>query len=200
MPVPVTCSSLSDSGPCPAGRGEKTQARMKRMLVIGYGNPYRRDDGVALTVVNELRLLLDKPPLEEGMDGLEELACPTDRRGECDTLFLQQLTPELAELVAQYEEVIFVDAHVGEYADLLLEVVLNPTARQSIVSHHLHPEALLALTKALWGRAPQARLLSVRGSDFDFGTELSPRTQEGSQRATARIYEELASWMQVRPR
>lgn len=126
------------------------------------------------------------------MGGLEELCSSTDGQGECDTLFLQQLTPELADLIVQYEEIIFVDAHVGKCADLLLETALNPIHRQSMISHQLHPETLLALTKVIWGRAPQARLLSVRGSDFDFGTELSSQTQEGSQQATARICERLA--------
>jgi len=160
---------------------------MKRMLVIGYGNPYRRDDGVALVVVNRLRTCQGRPPLEEGMDGLEEL------EEELDAIFLQQLTPELAEIIVQYEEVIFVDAHMGEYPELLREVTLEPAARPAIVSHHLHPEALLALAEALWGRAPQARLLSIRGYDFDFGTELSSQTQEGSERVVARIWKAISN-------
>jgi len=160
---------------------------MKRVLVIGYGNPYRRDDGVALVVVNRLRTLQRRPLLKEGMDGLEELG------EELDTILLQQLTPELAEIIVQYEEVIFVDAHMGECRELLREVALKPTARPAIVSHHLHPEALLALAEALWGRAPQARLLSIRGYDFDFGTELSPQTQEGSKRVVARICKAISN-------
>jgi len=155
---------------------------MRRTLVIGYGNPYRRDDGVALAVVNGLRALQGRPPLEQGMDGLEDLG------EELDTIFLQQLTPELAETIVQYEEAIFVDAHMQEHPEFLREETLEPTAHPTIVSHHLHPEALLALAKTLWGRAPQARLLSILGCSFDFGTELSPQTQRGSQQAVARIW------------
>jgi len=156
---------------------------MGRVLVIGYGNPYRRDDGVALAVVNGLRELQGQSPLAEGMDGLEDMG------GELDTLFLQQLAPELAEMVAQYDEVIFVDAHTGQYPELLREVALRPVSHSTIVSHHLHPESLLALAKALWGSVPQARLLSVRGYDFDFGTELSPQTLHGSEQIVARIWD-----------
>lgn len=151
--------------------------------MIGYGNPYRRDDSVALAVVNGLRARQGRLPLEEGMDGLEELG------GGLDTLFLQQLTPELAEIVVQYEEVIFVDAHMGECHGFLREVALRPAAQPAITSHHLHPEALLALAQALWGKVPRTRLLSIRGYDFDFGTELSPQTREGSERAVMRIWE-----------
>jgi hydrogenase maturation protease len=159
---------------------------MRRTLIIGYGNPSRRDDGVALAIVNGLRGLQGRPLLDEDMDGLEELGA------EIDTIFLQQLTPELAEIIARYDEVIFVDAHLGQYPELLREVALEPTAyAPTLVSHHLRPEALLALTQALWGQAPRARLLSVRGYDFDFGTELSPMTEEGSKRAIARIWQAL---------
>jgi len=155
---------------------------MRRVLVIGYGNPYRRDDGVALAVVNGLRALQGRPPLEEGMDGLDDL-------GEgLDTLVLQQLTPELAEILVQYGEVIFVDAHMAEHRDLLREEALRPIAHPTIVSHHFHPETLLALARDLWGRVPRARLLSIRGHNFDFGTELSAETQRGSEQAVVRIW------------
>jgi len=158
---------------------------MNSMLVIGYGNPYRRDDGVGLAVVNGLRALQGWLLLEEGMDGLEEL------EGELDTLFVQQLTPELAEIVSRYEEVIFVDAHMGQCPELLREVSLEPAARLPAVSHHLHPQALLALAQTLFGKAPRGRLLSIRGHDFDFGTELSLETREGVKGAVERIWE---SW------
>jgi len=65
-----------------------------RVLVIGYGNPSRRDDGVGLAVVNHLRERLGKAPLIEGEDGFNELG------GDADTLFLQQLNPELSETLA----------------------------------------------------------------------------------------------------
>jgi Ni,Fe-hydrogenase maturation factor len=47
------------------------------------------------------------------------------------------------------------------------------------VSHHFKPGTLLALARELYGRAPSAELLSVRGFSFDFTTALSPETTEG---------------------
>jgi Ni,Fe-hydrogenase maturation factor len=117
------------------------------------------------------------------LDGLDELG------HDVDTVFLQQLTPELAEIVTAYQEVIFVDAHVLQYAELLREVMLDAVERRStLVSHHLHPGALLALTESLWGHTPRARLISVRGYDFDFGTQLSDKTSEGAELAIVRIW------------
>ena len=80
-----------------------------RALIIGYGNPSRRDDGVGLAVINGLRRRLGKAPFDEGDDGYNELGGPVD------TLFLQQLMPELAETLAGYDRVWFVDAHLGIY-------------------------------------------------------------------------------------
>jgi hydrogenase maturation protease len=144
-----------------------------RTLIIGYGNPSRRDDGVGLAVVNGLRQWLGKAPLEEGDDGYNELD------GEIDTLFLQQLMPELAETLAQYDRVWFVDAHLGVYPELVRRSAVLASLDPAMVSHHLKPQALLVLAGQLYGHMPEAELISIRGFDFDFGDELSARTLEG---------------------
>jgi hydrogenase maturation protease len=153
-----------------------------RTLVIGYGNPSRRDDGVGLTVVNGLRERLARPPLLEGEDGYDQLGSPVD------TLFLQQLMPELAETLAGYDRVWFVDAHVGVIPDLVRRVALNPGFDPASVSHHLKPESLLALAAQLYGRAPRGELFSVRGYDFDFGEGLSPETAAGARQVVVELW------------
>jgi hydrogenase maturation protease len=144
-----------------------------RSLIIGYGNPSRRDDGVGLAVVNGLRARLGKAPLEEGDDGYNELG------GAVDTLFLQQLMPELAETLAGYDRVWFVDAHLGVFPELVRRTALAAQFGLASVSHHLGPETLLALTQRIYGQAPVGELISIRGFDFDFGDELSVETAEG---------------------
>lgn len=164
-----------------------TSAPLLRTLVIGYGNPSRRDDGVGLAVVNGLRQRLGLPPLAEGDDGFADLG------RSLDTLALQQLTPELAETVAVYDRLILVDAHVGTYPELIQRVPLRPQAEPSLVSHHLKPNHLLALTVQLFGRAPMAELISIRGFDFDFGSELSPATAAGVQQVVAEIWSKIVT-------
>jgi hydrogenase maturation protease len=144
-----------------------------RVLVIGYGNPSRQDDGVGLAVVNGLRVRARQAPLDEGDDGFNDLG------RELDTLFLQQLSPELAETLIDYEHVVLVDAHFGVYPELVHRTELDPHAEAAIVSHHFKPGTLLALARQLYGRAPTAELISVRGYAFDFTPELSPETARG---------------------
>jgi hydrogenase maturation protease len=144
-----------------------------RTLVIGFGNPSRQDDGVGLAVVNGLRARAARRLLEEGEDGFDELG------GALDTLFLQQLSPELAETLIDYDHVVLVDAHFGIYPELVHRAQLDPHVEAAIVSHHFKPGTLLALARQLYGRAPSAELISVRGFAFDFTSELSPETAVG---------------------
>jgi hydrogenase maturation protease len=143
---------------------------VKKTLVIGFGNVYRRDDGVGFVVVNALREKLGRPLLDVEDDGYDDLG------HEVDTLLLHQLVPDLAETVAAYDLVIFVDAHVGTIPDPIREEELAACYRPAIVTHQLHPCTLLALAQELYGGQPRGVLLSIQGHDFDFGEELSAQT------------------------
>ena len=154
---------------------------MKRVLVAGFGNIYRRDDGAAGAVVNALRRRLGRPALSPDEDGFDDLG------NEIDTIILHQLVPELAADVAGYSIVVFVDAHVGSIPENLREENLDPCYRPATVSHQLHPCTVLALASELHGRAPQGILLSLRGSDFDFGEGLSSETAALVPEAVERI-------------
>ncbi|HIC93914.1 MAG TPA: hydrogenase maturation protease [Anaerolineae bacterium] len=141
---------------------------VSRVLVIGYGNPSRRDDGVGHYVVKALRR----------------------RSGEVvDVLSFHQLVPELAERVADYDLVIFVDAHTNAYGEGLEIRPLRPDQGPSALSHHVRPEMVLAMAKALYGGEPRAFVFSIRGYDFGFGTELSEGTRKHADMAIERILE-----------
>lgn len=157
---------------------------VQRTLVIGYGNPSRNDDGVGLAVVNRLRERRGRPPLDEFGDGFEDLGT------DLDTLFLQQLTPELAETVAAYDRLVLVDAHVGTVPELVRRAELVPATAPAMVSHILKPEHLLSLARATAGRVPLTTLYSVRGFDFNFGERLSPLTAEGVEQVAQQIWTE----------
>lgn len=152
-----------------------------RTLMIGYGNPSRRDDGVALHVLNALRTRWGRAPLAPWSDGWDDL------QGTRDSLFLQQLTPELAETLAEYDVVVFVDAALPEAGEPVRLSPVEPALRMAAVSHHMEPGALLALTRQLYGRAPAGWLVSVRGHDMDFGDQLSPETAAALPDAVARV-------------
>ncbi|MBC7224931.1 MAG: hydrogenase maturation protease [Anaerolineae bacterium] len=152
-----------------------------RTLIVGFGNLYRRDDGVALAVVNALRERLGRPPLGEEDDGFDDLGHPVD------TVLLHQLVPDLAEVVAGYDLVVFVDAHVESVGEPLHEEELMASPKEALVPHQMHPCTVLALAHSLHGARTRGVLLSLRGHDFDFGVGLSPETAALVPRAVARL-------------
>jgi hydrogenase maturation protease len=154
---------------------------LSRSLIIGFGNVYRRDDGVGYATLNAVRERLGRAPLGLDDDGFDDLG------HEVDTILLHQLVPEMAEYVAPYDVVVFVDAHVGHVPQRVYEEELDVCYRPATVSHTLHPCSVLALCEELHGHAPRGILLSIRGYDFEFGEGLSDETAALLPQATNRI-------------
>jgi hydrogenase maturation protease len=135
------------------------------ILVIGYGNELRRDDGVGPRVARAVAAW-DLP-------GVLALA-------------RHQLTPELAEAVAGADAVFFVDAA----ADLEPGVRVRPVCSggsRSVLGHVSSPAELLDLAAALHGHRPPAWLVSIPAADLGFGEELSPAATHGMDEALRHI-------------
>jgi len=127
-------------------------------LVIGIGNPLRRDDGIGPRVALAL----------EGRPSVSAWA-------------VQQLVPELALRLGQASRVLFVDSEVGGEG-LRLERV---AARSRGDGHDLEPDGLLALAVEAFGEAPEAWVLSVPGADYGYGEGLSDRAASSLPAAIA---------------
>jgi hydrogenase maturation protease len=151
-------------------------------LILGYGNVDRQDDGVAWHIMLGLenRLGLSGPfNLEDGFPLTD--ASP-------DFIFVLQLTPELAETIAQYQRVCFVDAHTGNVeADIQLVEVDNQF-QASPLTHHLTPSSCVAMSQTLYHGKVKAVLLSTRGYEFGFSRHLSPETEKLVQPAVEMIF------------
>jgi hydrogenase maturation protease len=157
------------------------RGKVKRTLIVGYGNLYRRDDGVGYHVLKAIATRLGRPPLALDEDGLDALG------KDVDLVCLPQLLPELAETLVAYDQVVFVDAHTGAYVEDMRCVSVEPRYVPSAFTHHMAPEMLLGLALAFSETVPPAHLLSVRGHDFDFGVGLSEETEQLAAEAVERI-------------
>jgi len=144
---------------------------MPRTLIIGFGSIDRADDGVAYHVIHALRRRLGQDMLAEDETGLEELGKPID------SIFLVQLAPELLEVLAGYDQVVFVDAHVLGNVDNLYCVPVSPEYAPATLTHHMGPAMILSLLKALYQWEPTGHLVSIRGYNFDFHRNISPDTE-----------------------
>ena len=150
---------------------------MDRVLIFGYGNFDRQDDGVAWHVLAEVaRQLGCAVPLSP------EEEFPANE-GAPDFLFELQLTPELAETIAQYDRVCFVDAHTGAVPNNVNVSEIAVEFQASPLTHHLTPQSLLTFAQTLYNARPEAILVSVRGYQFEFERMLSPLTAQLVQEA-----------------
>jgi hydrogenase maturation protease len=144
------------------------------VLVVGYGNTLRGDDGIGWRAA---ALLAEDPRLA----GAEVLAH-------------HQLTPELALDVARASLVVLVDARAGGGAPGSVRV-RRVAARQDGMtawSHHLDPAALAGLASALYGAVPPVYLVSVDGAWFDDGEGLSPALEQALPRVADTVAQLVA--------
>ena len=131
---------------------------MARLLILGYGDPLRGDDGVGWHAVHRLR----------------ERSAELD----ADVMSCHQLTPELAEAVSRAERVIFIDARVGPTPGTVeVSEVAAGAPEYPTFSHHLDAATLVALAQGLYGRAPEAWILAVTGESFAYTDQLSASVQ-----------------------
>jgi hydrogenase maturation protease len=159
---------------------------MEKTLILGYGNADRQDDGVAWHVLARLARRLGRAaPLEIGESFEFEDLAP-------EFLFSLQLTPEMAEILADFDQICFVDAHTGSLPEDLRIVPLKAGFQNSPFTHHMTPETLLAFTETLYGSQPSAVLISIRGYEFGFTRRLSPETNALANQAV----EYLLQWLQ----
>lgn len=127
------------------------------ILVIGYGNPGRQDDGLG-------------PALAEA---LEQLSLP-DVTVDSD----YQLTVEHAEMASRHRLVVFADATTEEQEVFTWSQVGPAASGVRFTSHHLAPADVLALARDLFDANPTGYLLAIRGRCFgEFEACLSPDAQ-----------------------
>ncbi|MEA5572676.1 hydrogenase maturation protease [Calothrix sp. UHCC 0171] len=149
---------------------------MGNVVVIGYGNTLRSDDGIGQRVANSLHLTHVK------------------------SVAVHQLTPELAETLITADLVIFVDAYISsESGEQYLSNSpensppdvqvhrLEPSNNKIITGHITNPESLLALTQAIYGHYPPSRLVTVPGVNFELGENLSLIGERGVAIALEKI-------------
>jgi hydrogenase maturation protease len=140
-----------------------------RVLVLGYGNPGRGDDGLGPAAVEAIE-----------QAGWKNVSVSSN----------YQLVPEDIVEIAGAKVVWFIDAcKTGPES---FEVRPSaPFAEFSFTSHHMTPEGLLALTELYYGHRPEAHILAIRGYHFAFHEGLSRRAAGNLDQALAFLQERI---------
>jgi hydrogenase maturation protease len=137
---------------------------MRNLLVIGYGNELRGDDGVGPRIARSVAAL--------ARPGVRAVAA-------------HQLTPEMAELVLGADAVVFVDARVDAVAVEVLAVAEGQVSAGW--GHTSNPRWLMSLTCAVYGHAPPAWLVTIPAIDLGMGDRLSDEATQGMAEALRRV-------------
>lgn len=125
-------------------------------LVIGFGNPLRRDDGLGWAAASEVR--------DRAAGTLVEV------------LTVHELVPDLAEPLSRATLAIMIDAAVDAAPGRAVwrTVEVGPAAPVTpAFTHQVTPEVLGLLARELYGRCPRILLCTVGGADFGTGDRLS---------------------------
>jgi hydrogenase maturation protease len=143
-----------------------------KVLVLGYGNPGRLDDGLG-------------PALAEAIGAMALPGVTVDAD--------YQLAVEDAAQVAAHDYVVFADASVSGPEPFSFKPV-QPVPELSFSSHSLQPEAVLAMAKDLFDARTHGFALAIRGHEFDdFGERLSDRASQNLAAALAFLADLLRS-------
>ena len=136
------------------------------ILIIGYGNSLRQDDGAGLKLAELLALACQQSQLQARQ------------------LRVQQLTTELVLDIARpdVQAVIFADTRaIASATDACVQIKplpinRKPSGNKGVVGHHLSPETLLLYASMLYDRQPPSWLATVPGSNFGHGETMSDIT------------------------
>jgi len=126
------------------------------ILLIGYGNPGRLDDGLG-------------PALAEMIEskGLEGVTVDSN----------YQLSVEDADAISRHDFVLFVDASVSGREPFWFGKV-DPKKEVSFSSHSISPEALMDMSNNMLDGRTQGYIMGIRGYEFnEFGEQLSAKAK-----------------------
>jgi len=153
----------------------------RRILVYGYGNPGRQDDGLGIEMIKMVQEWIDR----------HELTCMTSENN-------YQLNVEDSEIISNMETVVFVDATQEESILEYKFAKIDPSDEKIEFSMHaVSPEFVLNLSKKLFDKMPETYVLAIKGYEWDFKEELSDNARLNLEQAYQFLTRKLAKWSDI---
>lgn len=146
--------------------------RCDKILVLGYGNPGRGDDGLG-------------PALAERIESLDLAGVTVDAA--------YQLNIEDAAAVADHDMVVLVDAAVKGSEPFSVRRV-TPAADITFTSHLVSAESILAISQDSFGKVPECWLIGIRGYEFDLYEVISEKAERNLAAAFSFITRKIEGW------
>jgi len=135
------------------------------ILVIGYGNTLRGDDGVGPRAAEAIGKL--------NLPGVQTLVYPL-------------LTPEIADPISRAAKVVFVDAAIDAPTAVQWRR-LEPKESSQIMAHAADPRTMLAISRDVFGHVPEAWWLTIPAVEMGFTEDLTPAAERGLAEAIEKL-------------
>lgn len=145
-----------------------------KILIYGYGNPGRQDDGLGYAVCQRIEAWAAEKHLPDI---------------SFDSNY--QLNIEDADAIAEQDLVIFVDASTEEIQDYCFSRVDGST-KVSFTSHAASPGYIVQLCRQLFGKEPLVLLLHIKGYQWAFQEGLTKQAQDNLELAVEGLKKLLA--------
>ncbi|MBE0422893.1 MAG: hydrogenase maturation protease [Lutibacter sp.] len=145
--------------------------KLNNRLIIGIGNNTRQDDGLGW----------------EFLELLEDVEFTAD-----NLVYKYQLMVEDAELISEFDSVIFVDAYKLELENGFAFECIYPAEEVSFSTHSVPPNQILNLCENLYAKKPKAYLMKIQGYNWDIGFGLSKLAKTNLKNAITYFFESLS--------
>lgn len=147
---------------------------MQKILLYGYGNPGRQDDGLGIKLINAL-----------------EQWAKENKMTNIDTDSNYQLNIEDADNISGYDMVIFADATVEDNVEDFLLSKVEPSADVTFTMHSVSPAFVLDLCKKLYQKTPETYLVHLKGYEWEMTEVLTPQAQTNLNKALQFMKQQL---------
>lgn len=146
----------------------------KTILIYGYGNPGRQDDGLG----NEFVEIMEKWIADEGIKNVF-----TDSN--------YQLNIEDADTISSRDIVVFVDATIEEIEDFYIDRVEPSEAKVEFTMHAVSPAFVVNLCNDIYGKFPESYLIHIKGYEWDFAEGLTEQAKANMLKAVEFVKQKI---------
>ena len=136
-----------------------------KLLIYGYGNPGRQDDGLGNLFVDEAQKWAET-------ESLKNISFDSN----------YQLNIEDAATIAEHDIVVFVDASIEEIDDFIF-TELEPNAKVEFSMHSVSPAFVVHLCKDIYPHTPLAYLLHLKGYEWEFKEGITEKALDNFNKA-----------------
>ncbi len=154
----------------------------KRVLIYGYGNPGRQDDGIGNEMVDMIQNWIKA----------HHLTCM-----QTDSNY--QLNIEDAEKISDWDIVVFVDAtqepRINEYK---FNAVEPSEAQVEFTMHAVSPAYVVHLANKLFNKTPETYVLAIKGYEYELKEGLTANARLNLEQAFQFLTRQLAGWALIK--